>query len=50
MIIINSPNNPTGNILNENDILQLQNIVSGTKILIMSDEVYEHIYFRWATT
>ena len=45
MIIINSPNNPTGNILDENDMLQLQNIVSGTKILIMSDEVYEHIVF-----
>ena len=45
MIVINYPNNPTGNILNANDMLQLQNIVSGTKILIMSDEVYEHIVF-----
>jgi methionine transaminase len=45
MIIINSPNNPTGNILDTNDLLQLQNIVSATKILIMSDEVYEHIIF-----
>ena len=45
MIIINSPNNPTGKILDSNDMLQLQNIVSGTRILIMSDEVYEHIVF-----
>ena len=45
MIIINSPNNPTGNILNANDMSQLQDIVSGTEILIMSDEVYEHIVF-----
>ena len=45
MIIINSPNNPTGNILDANDMLQLQSIVSGTEILIMSDEVYEHIVF-----
>jgi methionine aminotransferase len=45
MIIINSPNNPTGNILDASDMSQLQNIVSGTKILIMSDEVYEHIVF-----
>ncbi|WP_235906154.1 methionine aminotransferase [Ginsengibacter hankyongi] len=45
MIIINSPNNPTGNILEANDLLQLQTIVSGTGILIMSDEVYEHIVF-----
>src|ERR1019366_781182 len=45
MIIINSPNNPTGTILDTNDMLQLQNIVAGTGILIMSDEVYEHIVF-----
>lgn len=45
MIIINSPNNPTGNTLDANDLLQLQNIVTGTRILIMSDEVYEHLIF-----
>ena len=45
MIIINSPNNPTGNILDASDMWELQNIVSGTEILIMSDEVYEHIVF-----
>lgn len=45
IIIINSPNNPTGNIFDKNDMLQLQKIVSGTGILIMSDEVYEHIFF-----
>ena len=45
MIMINSPNNPTGNILDTNDMLQLQEVVAGTRILIMSDEVYEHIIF-----
>lgn len=45
MVMINSPNNPTGNILSENDMEQLQQIVSGTNILILSDEVYEHIVF-----
>jgi methionine transaminase len=45
MIMINSPNNPTGKVLDANDMLQLQNIVSGTRILILSDEVYEHIVF-----
>jgi methionine transaminase len=45
MIMINSPNNPTGNVLDRNDMLELKNIVSGTRILIMSDEVYEHIVF-----
>ncbi len=45
MIIINSPNNPTGSVLDKNDIEQLTQIVSGTNILIISDEVYEHIVF-----
>ena len=45
MIMINSPNNPTGSILDTNDMMQLQNIIAGTRILIMSDEVYEHIVF-----
>ena len=45
MIMLNSPNNPTGNILDTNDMLQLQDVVAGTRILIMSDEVYEHIIF-----
>ena len=45
MIIINSPNNPTGKILDSTDMLRLQDIVFGTRILIMSDEVYEHIVF-----
>lgn len=45
MIMLNSPNNPTGNILNKNDWEQLSNIVEGTKIFLLSDEVYEHIVF-----
>lgn len=45
MIIINSPNNPTGSVLDKNDIEQLTSIVFGTNILIISDEVYEHIVF-----
>ncbi len=44
-IIINSPHNPTGMILSGNDIEQLQNIVAGTSIFIVSDEVYEHLIF-----
>ena len=44
-IIINSPNNPTGCVLDKNDMQQLSNIVSSTNILIVSDEVYEHIVF-----
>jgi methionine transaminase len=45
MIMLNSPHNPTGTILDENDIEQLRNIVKGTGIFILSDEVYEHIIF-----
>jgi len=44
-IIINSPHNPTGSVLDENDIEQLRNIVKNTGIIIISDEVYEHLIF-----
>jgi len=45
LIIINSPQNPSGKIFSDEDLLNLIRIVSGTKILILSDEVYEHIIF-----
>ncbi len=44
-IIINSPHNPTGTVLSENDLLQLQEITAGTNIIVLSDEVYEHLVF-----
>ncbi len=44
-IIINSPHNPTGAVLNEEDIQQLRSIVNNTNIIIISDEVYEHLIF-----
>jgi len=44
-IIINSPHNPTGAVLREEDIQQLQSIVDGTNIIIISDEVYEHLIY-----
>ena len=44
-IIINSPHNPTGVVLTENDIEELREIVKGTEIFIISDEVYEHLIF-----
>jgi len=44
-IIINSPHNPTGSVLNDRDIEELRNIVSNTNIFIISDEVYEHLIF-----
>lgn len=45
MIIINSPHNPTGAILSAEDLLRLDKITRNTGILILSDEVYEHIIF-----
>ena len=45
MIMINTPHNPTGAVLLETDIEQLRKIVAGTNILILSDEVYEHLIY-----
>jgi methionine aminotransferase len=45
LIMLNSPHNPTGSVLSKDDMLQLQNIVAGTNIFILSDEVYEHLIF-----
>lgn len=45
MIILNSPHNPTGKTLTADDLKQLQKLVEGSDIIILSDEVYEHIIF-----
>jgi methionine aminotransferase len=45
VIFINSPHNPTGAVLGPSDIEALRNIVADTSILILSDEVYEHLIF-----
>ena len=45
MIIINTPHNPTGTILSRDDMLELEKITSESEIIILSDEVYEHIIF-----
>lgn len=45
MIMINSPHNPTGSVLSREDIEQLRQVVTGTNIFILSDEVYEHLIF-----
>ena len=44
-IIINSPHNPTGSVLSEDDMLALSAIVQDTNIFVLSDEVYEHLVF-----
>jgi methionine aminotransferase len=45
MIIINSPHAPTGWVMSEIDLLRLQKIISGTKIIILSEETFEHMLF-----
>ena len=45
MIVLNSPHNPTGFVLTEMDIAALTDIVSNTSIIILSDEVYEHMVY-----
>lgn len=45
MVIINTPHNPTGSIWSASDMLRLQSVLEGTSILLLSDEVYEHIIF-----
>ncbi|GAA4645651.1 pyridoxal phosphate-dependent aminotransferase [Pontixanthobacter gangjinensis] len=45
MIIINTPHNPTGTVLSSEDMLDLENILKGTDIILLSDEVYEHLIF-----
>jgi methionine aminotransferase len=45
MIIINTPHNPTGAVLSEHDISELRSIVTDSNIIILSDEVYEHLIF-----
>jgi methionine aminotransferase len=45
LIIINTPHNPSGTILSKANILQLEKLTNNTNILVLSDEVYEHIIF-----
>lgn len=45
MIIVNTPHNPTGSILKKHDLEALQKITHDSDILILSDEVYEHLIF-----
>jgi len=45
MIMLNSPHNPTGSVLREDDIAELRGIVRDSRIFIQSDEVYEHLIF-----
>lgn len=45
VIMINTPHNPMGSVMTPDDMRQLEKLVKGTNIIIISDEVYEHIIF-----
>ena len=48
MLMINSPNNPSGAMFSADDMAQLHDVLRGTDIWLLSDEVYEHIVFDGA--
>ena len=48
LIVINSPHNPSGSVLRRRDLDALAAIVRGSDILILSDEVYEHMVYDGA--
>lgn len=45
MLLLNHPNNPAGTILTEADVLRLNQIMEKSPLLLLSDEVYEHMVF-----
>jgi len=45
MVIVNSPHNPTGSVWTADDVQALADVVRGTGIVVLSDEVYEHMVY-----
>jgi methionine aminotransferase len=45
MIVVNTPQNPCGTIFTKEDMLELEKITTNTNIIVLSDEVYEHMIF-----
>ena len=45
MIVINTPNNPTASVFSAEDLRMLEGVLEGTDIVVVADEVYEHIVF-----
>ncbi|CAB3767813.1 pyridoxal phosphate-dependent aminotransferase [Paraburkholderia solisilvae] len=48
LILINTPHNPTGTVWRADDMRKLEAIVRGTNVLILADEVYEHMVYDGA--
>jgi methionine aminotransferase len=45
MLMINTPHNPAGTILRDSDMKRIADMLRGTDIMLLSDEVYEHLVF-----
>lgn len=45
VLVLNSPHNPTGTVLSPEDVRALADLLDGTGVLVVSDEVYEHLVF-----
>ena len=45
LLMVNSPHNPSGAMFSADDMRTLADLLRGTGILLISDEVYEHIVF-----
>jgi methionine aminotransferase len=48
-VLVNSPHNPSATVWTREDMLRLQEILAPTNVLLISDEVYEHMVFDGAT-
>ncbi len=48
MVILNTPHNPSGAVWQDEDYLKLQEYIGNSNILVLADEVYEHIVFNGA--
>ncbi len=45
LVVVNSPHNPTGSMFSPQDLQQLAGLLDGTGVMVLSDEVYEHLTF-----
>ena len=45
MIIVNTPHNPSGTVFSKQDMQQLETLTKDTDIVVLSDEVYEHLIY-----
>ena len=49
VILVNSPHNPTGMVLDRDDMRELGRVLDGTDAIVVADEVYEHVVFDGAS-